>query len=78
MAKSRRNGMLGVGGQRSNLSRRALRGGKAPAPGSGGDPAAEKRELLRKMRERNERHTTPERDATPKQGPAPESGTASE
>ncbi|MGP4026474.1 DUF6243 family protein [Actinomadura sp. 3N407] len=55
MAKSRRNGMLGVGGQRNKLSRRALRGGKAPVPGSGGDPAAEKRELLRKMRERNER-----------------------
>ncbi|WP_433331867.1 DUF6243 family protein [Spirillospora sp. CA-294931] len=50
MSKSR-NGMLGVGGQRKNLSRAALRGGGGGSRG-GTDPLAEKRELLRKMRER--------------------------
>ncbi|MFB4318215.1 DUF6243 family protein [Actinomadura sp. 21ATH] len=51
MAKSR-NGMLGVGGQRRNLSRKALRGGSEGGRPSG-DAAAAKKELLRKMRERN-------------------------
>ncbi|TDB97437.1 DUF6243 family protein [Actinomadura sp. 7K534] len=63
MSKNRRNGMLGVGGQRNNLSRRALRGGGPQGAGNGGDPAAEKKELLRKMRERNQRRATPEQDA---------------
>ncbi|NDU75544.1 hypothetical protein GWI34_23400 [Actinomadura sp. DSM 109109] len=56
MSRSRgRNGMLGVGGQRKNLSRRELRGGKGKASGGGAGTAAEqKRELLRKMRERAE------------------------
>ena len=59
MSKSRgRNGMLGVGGQRRNLSRGELRGGKAQAAGGGAETAAEKKELLRKMRERNERRTS--------------------
>ncbi|MFC9976765.1 DUF6243 family protein [Spirillospora sp. NPDC127200] len=51
MAKSR-NGLLGVGGQRKKIARRELRGGQAGAGGAG-DPLAQKRELLRKMRERN-------------------------
>ncbi|MER6810792.1 DUF6243 family protein [Spirillospora sp. NPDC000708] len=56
MSKSRsRNGMLGVGGQRKKISRRALRGGEAAVPGGAADPAARKKELLRKMRERAER-----------------------
>lgn len=55
MSKSRgRNGMLGVGGQRKKLSRGELRGGKAQAAGGGAGTAAEKKELLRKMRERTE------------------------
>ncbi|WP_141579238.1 DUF6243 family protein [Actinomadura sp. WMMA1423] len=60
MSKSRgRNGMLGVGGQRRNLSRGELRGGKARAADRDAQTAAEKRkELLRKMRERNEQHPT--------------------
>ncbi|MEU4821533.1 DUF6243 family protein [Actinomadura sp. NPDC023710] len=60
MSKSRgRNGMLGVGGQRKNLSRSELRGGKAQAADGGAGTAAErKRELLRKMRERTERRTS--------------------
>ncbi|MES9537892.1 MULTISPECIES: DUF6243 family protein [unclassified Actinomadura] len=60
MSKSRgRNGMLGVGGQRRNLSRGELRGGKAQAAGGDARTAAEKKkELLRKMRERNEQRTS--------------------
>ena len=56
MSKGRgRNRMLGVGGQRRNLSRSKLRGGRAQESGGGTDPVAEKKELLRKMRERAER-----------------------
>lgn len=63
MSKSRgRNGMLGVGGQRKNLSKRALRGGNTQAPGNGNDPVAAKKELLRKMRERAERRADSEQD----------------
>ncbi|MEV3920908.1 DUF6243 family protein [Actinomadura coerulea] len=60
MSKSRgRNGMLGVGGQRRNLSRSELRGGKAQAADTGAAKAAEKKkDLLRKMRERNEQRTS--------------------
>jgi hypothetical protein len=53
MSKGRgRNGMSSVGGQRKKLSRRELRGGPARGAGAPGHPAAEKKELLRKMRER--------------------------
>ncbi|MFA1551554.1 DUF6243 family protein [Actinomadura chokoriensis] len=63
MSKGRgRNRMLGVGGQRKNLSRRELRGGRAQASGAAGDPVAEKKELLRKMRERAERRAASESD----------------
>ncbi|MFD4830747.1 DUF6243 family protein [Streptomyces uncialis] len=45
-----RNGnMLGVGGTRSNLSRGALRGKGRDGRGAAVDPAAQKRELLRKL-----------------------------
>ncbi|WP_171162061.1 DUF6243 family protein [Streptomyces sp. I05A-00742] len=44
--------MLGVGGTRSNLSRKALRGGgRSGGAGRGMDPVAQKRELLRALRE---------------------------
>jgi hypothetical protein len=52
MAKSR-NGMLGVGGQRKKVSRRALRGDAGGAAPSKDGAAEQKKELLRKMRERN-------------------------
>ncbi|GGV17016.1 DUF6243 family protein [Actinomadura sp. LOL_016] len=55
MAKKGRNGLLGVGGQRKNVSRRDLRGDAARASGNADEQAAQKRELLAKMRERNER-----------------------
>ncbi|WP_198535480.1 DUF6243 family protein [Streptomyces caatingaensis] len=44
---------LGIGGTRRNLSRAALRGGTGggPAGGRGTDPLAQKRELLRALRE---------------------------
>ncbi|MGW2597588.1 DUF6243 family protein [Streptomyces klenkii] len=52
MSRNGSGGMLGVGGTRSNLSRNALRGGdRAGRTGGGGDAAARKRELLRKLRE---------------------------
>ncbi|MEV3993775.1 DUF6243 family protein [Streptomyces sp. NPDC049837] len=46
-------GMLGVGGTRSNLSRTAMRGGGGRRGGGGGglDPVAQKRELLKKLKE---------------------------
>lgn len=44
--------MLGVGGTRSNLSRKTLRGGGRDGRVGGGlDPQAQKRELLRRLRE---------------------------
>ncbi|TDC55230.1 hypothetical protein E1281_13625 [Actinomadura sp. KC345] len=55
--------MLGVGGQRNNLSRSELRGGRPQGSGNGTDPAAEKKELLRKMRERSQRRATSEPDS---------------
>ncbi|GAA2288074.1 hypothetical protein GCM10010402_52570 [Actinomadura luteofluorescens] len=60
MSKSRgRNGMLGVGGQRKNLSRGELRGGKArAADGDAAKAAEKKKDLLRKMRERTEQRTS--------------------
>ncbi|MFC8362784.1 DUF6243 family protein [Streptomyces griseorubiginosus] len=47
--------MLGVGGTRSNINRKALRGG-AGGGRTGGpqDAGAQKRELLRKLREGRE------------------------
>ncbi|MFE2627214.1 DUF6243 family protein [Streptomyces sp. NPDC059374] len=45
--------MLGVGGTRRRLGRTALRGGaRNGRVGGGTDPAAQKRELLRRLRER--------------------------
>ncbi|OLT31580.1 hypothetical protein BJF79_36795 [Actinomadura sp. CNU-125] len=54
MAKKGRNGLLGVGGQRKNVSRRDLRGDAPQAAANADDQAARKRDLLAKMRERNE------------------------
>ncbi|WP_173869447.1 DUF6243 family protein [Streptomyces albus subsp. chlorinus] len=54
MSKGRSGKMLGVGGTRAHLSRKQLRGGGGhPGHGPGGhaDPAAQKRELLRRLRE---------------------------
>jgi hypothetical protein len=52
MAKSR-NGMLGVGGQRRKVSRSALRGEGGPSSPGRKDAAAQKKELLERMRARN-------------------------
>lgn len=47
--------MLGVGGTRSNISRKALRGGNRDTRiGGARDPQAHKRELLRKLQEKRE------------------------
>ncbi|GGZ10753.1 DUF6243 family protein [Streptomyces poonensis] len=51
--------MLGVGGTRRNLGRKAMRGGNRGAGiGGGQDPAAQKRELLRKLQEGRRTGTT--------------------
>ncbi|MFD7546845.1 DUF6243 family protein [Streptomyces sp. NPDC059578] len=66
-----RNGnLLGVGGTRSNLSRKNLRGGRGAVPGAGTDPAAQKRDLLRKLQEAraakdNTQPAASEEDASP-------------
>ncbi|MFI1967896.1 hypothetical protein BLA24_22185 [Streptomyces cinnamoneus] len=53
MTRGNNGAMLGVGGTRSNLSRTALRGGGrgGRGAGSGTDALAQKRELLRALRE---------------------------
>ncbi|WP_394434702.1 DUF6243 family protein [Streptomyces sp. SGAir0957] len=59
MTRGGAGGMLGVGGTRRNLSRKALRGGGRGGQISGGaDPVAQKRELLRKLRERRDADRT--------------------
>ncbi|XVQ10625.1 DUF6243 family protein [Spirillospora sp. CA-255316] len=56
MAKNR-NGMLGVGGQRRKVSRKALRGEGGPSSQERRDAAAQKKELLERMRARNTAET---------------------
>ncbi|MEU7134018.1 DUF6243 family protein [Streptomyces sp. NPDC046261] len=53
MTRGNSGKMLGVGGTRSNLSRTALRGGGRGGRGAGGgiDANAQKRELLRALKE---------------------------
>lgn len=47
--------MLGVGGTRRNIGRKALRGGDGDGRiGGARDPRAYKRELLRKLQEKRE------------------------
>ncbi|MFE6621390.1 DUF6243 family protein [Streptomyces sp. NPDC008086] len=54
MARSGGN-MLGVGGTRRNLGRKALRGGgRNGRIGGGADPQAQKKELLRKLQEKRQ------------------------
>ncbi|MGW0610135.1 DUF6243 family protein [Streptomyces sp. NPDC002788] len=56
MARGGAGNMLGVGGSRRNLGREALRGGGRGGPVGGGlDPQAQKRELLRTLREKRQR-----------------------
>ncbi|MFE2212127.1 DUF6243 family protein [Streptomyces canus] len=55
MARGGSGDMLGVGGTRSNIGRKALRGGNRDGRiGGAQDPQAQKRELLRKLREKRE------------------------
>ncbi|MYW64583.1 hypothetical protein GTY65_10960 [Streptomyces sp. SID8379] len=57
MTRGGAGGMLGVGGTRNHLSRKALRGGgRSGKVGGGVDPVAQKRELLRKLQERRGSH----------------------
>ncbi|MDG4862543.1 DUF6243 family protein [Streptomyces sp. T-3] len=52
MTRGGAGGMLGVGGTRSNMSRKSMRGGNGNGRTGGGlSPQAQKRELLRKLQE---------------------------
>ncbi|MFG2191347.1 DUF6243 family protein [Streptomyces sp. NPDC048639] len=64
MTRGGTGNLLGVGGTRANLSRSTLRGGGRRGRGQGGavDPMAEKRELLRKLKETRERRTGADED----------------
>ncbi|MFF6912506.1 DUF6243 family protein [Streptomyces sp. NPDC012466] len=56
MTRGGAGNMLGVGGSRKNLGRRALRGGgRGDRIGGGLDPQAQKRELLRTLQEKRQR-----------------------
>jgi Family of unknown function (DUF6243) len=55
MSRGGSGNMLGVGGTRSNLGRKALRGGgRGKQIGGGLDPQAQKRELLRRLQEKRQ------------------------
>ncbi|MFM9591238.1 DUF6243 family protein [Streptomyces scabiei] len=56
MTRGGAGNMLGVGGSRRNLGRKALRGGpvNGRVGGGGQDPQAQKRELLRKLQEKRQ------------------------
>ncbi|AXE85474.1 DUF6243 family protein [Streptomyces sp. Go-475] len=55
MARGGAGNLLGVGGSRQNLGRKALRGGgRGGRVGGGLDPQAQKRELLRKLQEKRQ------------------------
>ncbi|MFV0130156.1 DUF6243 family protein [Streptomyces sp. HMX112] len=51
MSRGGAGNTLGVGGTRRKLSRKEIRGDGAGGTGRGGDPAARKRELPRKLKE---------------------------
>ncbi|MEV5881437.1 DUF6243 family protein [Streptomyces sp. NPDC052020] len=56
MSRGGAGNMLGVGGTRRHLGREALRGGGRGRPVGGGlDPQAQKRELLRRLQEKQEK-----------------------
>ncbi|WP_208818326.1 DUF6243 family protein [Streptomyces marokkonensis] len=55
MTRGGAGNMLGVGGTRQHLGRRALRGGgRGGRIGGGADPQAQKRELLRRLQEKRQ------------------------
>ncbi|MGW5732240.1 MULTISPECIES: DUF6243 family protein [Streptomyces] len=59
MTRGGAGNMLGVGGTRTHLSRKALRGqDRGGQIGGGLSPQAQKRELLRKLREGRSAHGT--------------------
>lgn len=59
MSRGGAGNMLGVGGARRNLGRKALRGGNPNGRVGGGlDPQTQKRELLRKLQEKRQRGRT--------------------
>jgi hypothetical protein len=57
MTRGGAGNLLGVGGSRQKLGRKALRGGgRGGRIGGGLDPQTQKRELLRKLQEKRQQH----------------------
>ncbi|MEZ7153774.1 DUF6243 family protein [Streptomyces althioticus] len=66
---ARGGNMLGVGGARQHLGRKALRGGgPAGRIGGGTDPRAQKRALLRKLQEQRDAEKEPNSERKSEQG----------
>jgi hypothetical protein len=63
MAKGRGDNMLGIGGQRNTVSRNAMRGAGSAGKGSAHNAAEQKRELLRRLKEKNEQARAAEKAA---------------
>ncbi|MER6132221.1 DUF6243 family protein [Streptomyces sp. NPDC001815] len=64
MSRGGAGNMLGVGGSRSNLSRKALRGGgRGKQVGGGTEPQDRKKELLRRFQEKQASQEGTARDA---------------
>jgi hypothetical protein len=69
--------MLGVGGTRSNLGKGALRGGaRGKQVGSGTDPQAQKRELVRKLQEKRAEEENAQDEGVEEAGAAAAGGEA--
>ncbi|MER7495303.1 DUF6243 family protein [Streptomyces pharetrae] len=62
MTRGGAGNMLGVGGTRQKLSREALRGGGRDGRAGAHDAQAQKRELLRRLQERNGRGADEKRE----------------
>ncbi|GGS95271.1 DUF6243 family protein [Streptomyces chromofuscus] len=65
MTRGGAGSMLGVGGTRRKLGREALRGGARGGRVGGPDAEAQKRELLRRLRERHAERRPPVQEGAP-------------
>lgn len=77
MTRGGTGNMLGVGGTRQHLGREALRGGvRGGRIGGDVDPRAQKRELLRKLREERQRQVQGQGQREEDGGAAPDQASA--